>query len=291
MADSLNSIFSAVVFKTLALVDLPERGSNQHEINGVGALKGFFETEQQVSGPISWHYFSDDSEPLQSTGNFTFYDARARSAARTGRTEWRMYYNGDFLSCATPGDVLILARTLDGAIFGLVFQNDSGWLRAAQTLFQFKEATPSLQLITSEDLQDQELEFIKRQILDELNIEVPIGSSDDDYELASRELYAAQQVGRDFPSTRRMSELAQSLVIVEYRDADTALLVCLDREERVFKAIEKIIVGEKIRTGFSDIDEFAEYSLSVQNRRKSRMGSALQNHLTSFWCKRRTVAH
>ena len=282
MSYSLNSIFSAVIFKTLAQVDLPG-GSNQHEINGVNAVREFFETDQSVSGIISWHYFSDDSEPLQDTGNFTFYDARAKSADRTGRTEWRMYYKGDFLRRANPGDVLVLTRTLDGVIFGLVFQSNSSWLRAAQVLFQLEDVTSKMQLITEEGLQGRELELAKRQILEELGIEVSIPSLDDDDEIADRELALANEAGRNFPSTNRMSELAQSLVDVDINNADVALVAFIDREERIFRAIEKILVTRKLSEGFSSVDDFISYSLSVQNRRKSRMGFALQNHLSKIF--------
>jgi len=285
MLYSLNSIFSAVIFKTLVQVDLPG-GSHQHEINGVNSVKEFFETGQSISGTISWHYFSDDSEPLQDTGSFTFYDARARSTDRTGRTEWRMYYSGDFLSCAQPGDVLVLTRTLGGMIFGLIFQNNSSWLRTAQVLFQLGNVTPRMQLITRESLQSQELEFARRQILEELGIEISIPSQADDDEIAVRELALANKLGRDFPSTSRMSELAQSLVEVDLRNADAALLAFVDREEKVFRAIEKILVTRKLEEGFLSVDDFISYSLSVQNRRKSRMGFALQNHLSRIFTAR-----
>lgn len=285
MSYNLNSIFSAVIFKTLAQVDLPG-GSHQHEINGDNAVKEFFETDQPISGLINWHYFSEESDILQSTGSFTFYDARAKSAERTGRTEWRMYYTGEFVSCANPEDVLVLARTLGGKIFGLIFQSNSSWLRAAQALFQLEDATPRMQLITSEGLQSQELEFTKRQILEELGIEVSIPSLEADDEIAIRELTSANEDGRSFPSTNRMSELAQSLVDVDLKDGDTALVAFIDREERIFRAIEKIIVTQKLNEGFSSVDDFVSYSLSVQNRRKSRMGYALQNHLSKIFTAR-----
>lgn len=284
MSENLDSIFSAVIFKTLAQVDLPG-GSNQHEINGVHAVKEFFETEQPSSGNIDWRYFSDEADILQSKGEFTFYDARARSAARTGRTEWRLYYTGEFLSCANPGDVLFLVRTLGGVIFGLVFQNNSSWLRTAQVLFQIQDITTSMQLITSRDLQGQELEFAKRQILEELGIEVSVSSLEDDT-IAVRELALANKQGRDFPSTRRMSELAQSMVEVDFNNADSALVTFIDREERIFRAIEKILVTQKLDQGFNSVDDFIGYSLSVQNRRKSRMGYALQNHLSRIFVVR-----
>lgn len=285
MPYSLNSIFSSVIFKTLAQVDLPG-GSNQHEINGVNAVKEFFETNQPVAGIIHWHYFSDESDTIQSVGNFTFYDARARSAERTGRSEWRMYYTGEFIGCATPGDVLVLARSLNGRIFGLVFQANSSWLRSAQVLFQFENATPRMQLITGEDLQEQELEFARRQILEELGVGVSIPSQEDDDEIAARELGLANEDGRDFPSTDRMSKLAQSLIDADLRDGDAALLAFLDREERIFRSIEKILVAQKLEEGFSSVDDFISYSLSVQNRRKSRMGYALQNHLSKIFTAR-----
>ena len=283
MTNSLNSIFTAVVFKTLANVDLPKKGSNQHEINGVGALRDFFETDEQISGNISWHYFSDNSEPLSYANSYTFYDARARSAARTGRTEWRMYYSGDFLSHAIPGDILVLARNLDGKVFGLIFQKNSGWLRAAHLLFQSGDVTPKLQLITSQNLRERSLEFVKQQILEELGIGVSIPSFADDDEIAFRELELANEQGRDFPSTTRMSELAQSLIEFDSKDCDATLVAFIDREERIFRSIEKILVNRKLKEGFYSVDDFISYSLSVQNRRKSRMGFALQNHLSRIF--------
>lgn len=285
MPYNLNSIFSSVIFKTLAQVDLPS-GSNQHEINGVNSVREFFETNQPVSGTINWYYFSDGSDTIQSIGSFTFYDARARSAERTGRSEWRMYYTGEFISCAAPGDVLVLARSLNGIIFGLVFQANSAWLRSAQALFQLENATPRMQLITGEDLQEQELEFAKRQILEELGVDVSIPSQEDDDRIAIRELELANEDGRSFPSTNRMSQLAQSLVDVDMRDGDATLLAFLDREERIFRSIEKILVTQKLDNGFSSVDDFISYSLSVQNRRKSRMGYALQNHLSRIFTVR-----
>src|ERR1700680_1873514 len=134
MTLSLASLFLSVATKELALVDLPKRGSNQHELNGSSALRDFF-GDKKVTGELHWHYYAEDAEPAHDTGTFTFYDARAKSADRTGRSEWRMYYTGDFLSRAAPGDVVVLARTHSGAVHGLVFEAHSSWLRSARALF------------------------------------------------------------------------------------------------------------------------------------------------------------
>lgn len=61
---------------------------------------------------------------------------------------------------------------------------------------------------------------------------------------------------------------------------DSALMAWLEREEILFRTLEKHIVGERLSLGFvEDVDGFISFSLSVQNRRKSRAGLALENHL------------
>jgi hypothetical protein len=56
--------------------------------------------------------------------------------------------------------------------------------------------------------------------------------------------------------------------------------MCLyEKEEILYRTLEKHIVGEKLKTGFYDVDDFFDFSKSAQNRRKSRAGLALENHL------------
>lgn len=48
----------------------------------------------------------------------------------------------------------------------------------------------------------------------------------------------------------------------------------------LFRTLEKQIIGERLAQGFDgDVDGFISFSLSVQNRRKSRAGLAFENHL------------
>lgn len=283
MAESLESVFAAVAFKTLADVDLPGHTSHQHEINGVAALRDFFGVDTPVEGQISWHYFSDDADPLRAHSQFKFYDARAKTAAQTGRTEWRLYYRGDFLSCAKLGDILILARTKTGVLFGLVFQQGSSWLRSAQDLLKHRDFGQQLELFSSDDLRHRELAFLERQVLEELGLYVLVPESSQDEAVARTTLDEAIASGTPFPTTRRMSELAQSLVHTDFRDDDATLISFLDQEERLFRAIERIVVGTRLKQDFSSVDDFMQYSLSVQNRRKARMGLALQNHLARIF--------
>ncbi len=46
---NLDSVFTSIVYKILVQVDLPG-GSHQHELNGVQALRSFFNTDSELSG-------------------------------------------------------------------------------------------------------------------------------------------------------------------------------------------------------------------------------------------------
>lgn len=276
---NLSDVFASIAFKELASVDLPHRGSNQHELNGTSSLRDFFETSKKVRGKIEWHYFSDEEDTVGDENSFTFYDSRKNNPNRAA--EWRMYYYGDFLSRADEGDVLVLARVGsrngEDRFFGLVFQKDSGWLRSAKTLFGFGEVTRRSQVISDESLSDQDLELSRKLILEELDIEVslPVSPSDEDL-IVSR-------FPDGFPGTREMSEFARGQVEVDFSDSDEALLRWVEREEQLFRALERVIVQVRLDEGFRDVDDFVSFSLSVQNRRKSRMGHALEHHLSEVF--------
>ncbi|MGZ8955977.1 MAG: type II restriction endonuclease [Methylovulum sp.] len=48
----------------------------------------------------------------------------------------------------------------------------------------------------------------------------------------------------------------------------------------MFRTLERHLIGDRLTQGFDgDVDSFISFSLSVQNRRKSRVGLALENHL------------
>lgn len=56
----------------------------------------------------------------------------------------------------------------------------------------------------------------------------------------------------------------------------------------MFRRLERRIVSERLSKGFMngnavDVDGFLSFSLSVQNRRKSRMGHSLENHLDAVF--------
>jgi len=159
----------------------------------------------------------------------------------------------------------------------MVFQAGSAQLRAARILFGIGESGEQIQLLPADHIGQQKLELIRREILASLDIEVqtPVVESDMDIVLA--------KFGKRFPTTREMSEFARSQTDLGTRDPDDALLAWVDREEQLFRALEEVIIKDRIREGFAEVDDFISYSLSVQNRRKSRMGHALQHHLAAVF--------
>jgi hypothetical protein len=274
---NLSSVFTAVAHKQLVAVDLPKSGSHQHELNGVAALRDFFGTNASTRGTLQWHYFADDREPVQEDGDFTFYDARARSADRTGRSEWRFYYDESFLERANVGDLLFLARGKGGQLFALVFQRDSAWLRAARMLFGVQASTPSFDALGKEKLNSQELELLRRQILTELGLEValPVRRTDEEMMIA--------KFGQTFPTTKAMSAFARTQVQADSNRIDEALVLWLDREEELFLALERVLIRERLKSGFTEVEDFIAFSMSVHQRRKSRMGFAFQNQLAELF--------
>lgn len=128
-----------------------------------------------------------------------------------------------------------------------------------------------------------ELDFAARYILDELGLELEEPE-------AARLDTLIERFGLKFPDTMTLSGLARSsLPEIDARDApDTAIVAWMDREEQLFRRLERRIVDARLKTGFmtgedADVDGFLSFSLSVQNRRKSRAGLALENHLEALF--------
>lgn len=96
--------------------------------------------------------------------------------------------------------------------------------------------------------------------------------------------------GNQFPTTTAFSAFARkaAAAVDVTGDPDGTLLRWLEVEELLFYTLERHIVEQRLRTGFllrdeADVDGFVSFSLSVQNRRKSRAGHSLEHHLASVF--------
>lgn len=283
----LSAHFTGVAVKELAQVDIISGVSNQHEITGSRPLRRILGEEDRTFPrggtdrrfPATYIRMTDEEEPLTAPGFLSWYDSR-RGKPRAA--EWRLYFqSNDITRSMQPGDALFLGRRPDDSLLFIIAPQDSTVANQLAWLFGLPRQ-PGLAFATRdyETEQPAELNLAARFILDELGIE----PEEPEAELLDRLI---ERFGATFPTTREMSGLARQSLAGEVDardDADEALVRWLEREEALFRGLERRIVSIRIEEGFLregtvDVDGFISFSLSVQNRRKSRMGHSFENHL------------
>ena len=277
----LSQYFDGVAVKILSAVEADVLTSNQHEFNGVEGLKKMLgEPEGKEKYQAKFLYLTDnDDSPVSDDGFLTWYDARqkARLERDVMRWEYRLYFPTNRVSqCANTGDILVIAKQKDGSLLSIVAENETTIARQVLWLFGFSELNhPGFSIREELETEQDRVEFASRFILESIGIQVEL----------SEETFLDEMLSRfngKFPSTKEFSFYARSTLpdIDARADSDSALLAWMEREEILFRTLEKHLIGERLSQGFEDdVDTFISFSLSVQNRRKSRAGLALENHL------------
>ena len=180
------------------------------------------------------------------------------------------------------GDSLFLALDHSGRLWFIASRQGS---TAEHQMFWLFGVQPSHQGFVSRRLADDtsELGFAAWSILEELGVEVGLEDTD-------RLEAIVDPFGTTFPPTAEFSATARStLPDVDARDdPDATLLAWLEHEESLFRCLERRVVEQRLRRGFIDedgvdVDGFISFSLSVQNRRKSRMGQSLEHHVAAVF--------
>ena len=269
----LRDCFSGVGVKRLSAVDADPKRSNQHEVGTTSDMRGrFLGEDHRQQFDVRYVRLGDEDEGLAVDGTATHYDARRDKPARS--PEWRLYYPANTVTeTMREGDTLFLARDGKGRLWFIVAPEESTAERQLCWLFSVPPPQAGKRFITRDFSNDApELDFAARFILDELGIEPGEPEAD-------RLDTIIEPLGGTLPPTAEFSGLARrSLPEVSPRDdPDGALLAWLTREEALFRRLERQIVAQRLEQGFmtpegADVDGFISYSLSVQNRRKSRMG-------------------
>lgn len=274
----LSDYFRGIAFKRLSAVETSREMSNQHEFNGSGPLRELLGEADRKNIPARFIWFGADQEALTSDGAISWYDARRNHPKRS---EYRLYYpENPVTELMAEGDVFLLLLCKDESTLVVVTPmsgtvlNQLLWLfgldQQPEFNFEFHEVGGN---------SDPQIDFAARYILDELGIEPEEPGLADLDDLI-------EPFGLKFPTTKTFSELARQSVtgVSPIDDPDGALIAWVDREEQLFRRLERRVVESRIKCGFVDahnidVDGFLSFSLSVQNRRKSRMGHALENHL------------
>jgi hypothetical protein len=233
--------------------------------------------------PAHYIWIGDEQEAVSDSGTATYYDAREKQPHRSA--EWRVYYESNAVTALlSEGDTLFFALRPTGELLFIVTPPNTVIESQLLWLFGF-DSQPTMQFDAKlpEDSGDGALDFAARLVLDEIGIEFERPHADKLDEII-------QRFGTRFPTTAEFSQLARlTLPEVSARDdPDAALLAWLDHEEALFRRLERRIVEERLRAGFAagdgiDVDGFIQFSLSVQNRRKSRMGHSLEHHLAAIF--------
>jgi hypothetical protein len=268
----LAKYFEGVVFKRLSAVETDPGASNQHEFNGVRSMARLFGSDKTKANASFIYLGESEDETLQAEGLLTWYDAREKHETRQ---EYRLYFQSNgVMEKARAGDLLLVARMKDRSVLVLVIRAESTSERQILWLFNIVGDNLSFNTALIEGEKDRELDFIEKTILETLGIEPEI-------EQPAWLEKITGAFGASFPNTRIFSNFARTTLpfSVEMSDADAVLMAWISHEEMLFRTLERHLVETRLEKGFRDVDDFIGFSLSVQNRRKSRMGHALENHV------------
>ena len=276
----LSEYFAGVAMKRLSAVEADRTRSNQHEYNANKAMLAFMKPSSSSTTIRSrFMYLDDEHEDLVIEDAFlTLYDSRKNQPHRSA--EYRFYFPDTRVSQQTcEGDLLLIAKRQhdDEGLLVIVAKNGSNAASQIEWLFGAVGSTPSDFAVrkTLENEHDR-VGWIASTILESIGIEVEQQEKNHLDAMLAR-------FGTKFPKTADFSAFARDTMQgIEARDApDAALMAWMEREEVLFKTLERHLIGERLAKGFStdDIDDFIQFSLSVQNRRKSRVGLALENHM------------
>ncbi len=275
---TLRSCFTGVAAKYLSAVDATPSKSNQHEIGSnkftailgdPGTTKVFFEA--------TFLYFNPDAdEPEVCEDRVTWYDTRVEQIHRSA--EYRLYYRRNPVTeLLREGDFCLIGMQTTGKLLIAIARPDSPEEYRLRHLFEMEQ--PVGRWLVDSSIKESRITLATRQILEAMGIEAAQSFALDLDQLLSR-------FNKTFPATKVFSQYARDTLpspVSAIDDPDGALEAWMEHEEILFRALERSIVKERLISGFAEVEDFISFSLSVQNRRKSRVGHALENHLSAVF--------
>ena len=284
----LSGQFKGIAAKRLSAVEVDPQSSNQHEFQGIQKLKEFLGSSDRKI-PSTIIYLSEDEESrVAEEVELTWYDARRNQEHRS--SEYRLYYKAKSrpIEEASNGDTLIYAYRNDGSLLLIVIPEESDLKYPVFSLFGLsRSVSETLEIFpaNSIDLPSS----LYHLIIEAAGLGQHVRDSDENEWSAYLDSF-----GMDFPSTRELSSVALNSLrhnVDPVGDPDGTLIDLIEREFILFSNLERRIVSsyiEKYGEAWStDIDAFLKYSLGVHNRRKSRAGHSLENHLEWIFLENR----
>ena len=90
----------------------------------------------------------------------------------------------------------------------------------------------------------------------------------------------------DFPDSKTMSKTAREIFAKSNHSSfsvDDEIIEWIDTEFKLYRALEDKVYLPKIVSGFSSVNDFEALAAQLMNRRKSRAGKSLENHLEEIF--------
>ncbi len=275
---SLSRHFSGVAAKYLTVVETDPERSHQHEFQGIKSLRKLLgEQKKPKTYDTEFLYLTDDPDDIERANGFlTWSDVRRDDPNRSA--EYHLYYsNSAVTENLKAGDLAVFCKKKDGNLMFIAAEKDSASAQQLKVLFGLDE-----KLLQKEEYKDvsedtRPSSFAEKLILEILGIQAIRPADEFLNEMLSR-------FDNKLPTTGEFSSFAREKSgNTEGKTSDEILVTWISREEELFRSFERHIVSKRLKKGFgednSDVDAFVDFSLSVHNRRKSRMGKALENHL------------
>ena len=274
----LSEYFEGVAMKRLSAVEADSTRSNQHEYNATRDMLTFMgRPSTSTRLPARFIYIDDDSnDPIIEDAFLTLYDSRENQPHRSA--EYRFYFPTTTVSQNTnEGDVLVIAKRRDEGLLVIVAASGSTAVSQLEWLFGFNEdSLPRFAVRTELDDERYNVGFAASVILESIGIDV---SFSEEHSLEA----LLERFGGSFPKTADFSAYArESLHGIDPRDdPDAALMTWIERETALFYTLERYLIERQLAEGFGSdqVEGFLKYSKSIQQRRRSRIGYALENHL------------
>lgn len=280
--EQLKDVFAAAAMKYLTAVDSNPRVSNQHEIGGLikaglGKHLPCPNDGNKTRLQVTMVYLDDGGdEPTLVEDEVSWYDSRFDDPNRS--PEWRLYYKRNLVTERfQETDFMLVALTHVGTLLIIFCPQNSQTEVQLRSIFGAVDKAVGQQL-TEVQLQSMAIATPVRLMLANYGIELGVRKKGDDF--LQKKLI--ERFGAKFPTTREFSAYARSLRddLCAVESPDNTLLQWMDDEEHIFRMLERHIVKQRLLEGFGDdVDAFIRVSLSIQNRRKSRVGHAFENHI------------
>lgn len=286
MFEKLSDYFEGAVGKYLTAVDANPKISNQHEIGGLikagfGEHLGIPKNGETLYFDTTMIYISgEDAEPISCKITSSWYDTRYKDPSRGA--EYRLYYQTNTVSTLmSEGDFFLIIKKNDNSLIMIITPSSSSPEQQLSSLFDINITGAKF---AKSSIKQQEIALPIRMLLEDIGIEI------DDPASHSQKLLdlLLARFPDGFPKAKEFSQLARELMPGDpLEEPDATLMLWLEQEENLFRAYERFEVAKKLDIGFgaqgNDVDDFIQFSLSVQNRRKARVGFAFENHLNKIF--------